>query len=371
MESSDADMMRRAIALAVRSGEEGEYPYGVVIARDGKVIAESINRVAHERDVTRHAEVVAISAAQKALDTVSLDDCTIYVSAEPCVYCSYAIRESRIGRVVYGLTSPHMGGVSKWPVLTDKDISNAMPEVFAEPPEVRRRLHGAGGGGGAAESEPRDRARDEDARPVRRAADRGPRDRFEAAPNSARAHHARVAPRGVRSLRPRFVAQPCSGASSQSRIAGPKAIMPPTRSTQSVVVTPSRKPSNLVSMRAARTTQQPRWNFITDGTSPAVKPPYIAVHQPQANFAAANAMTQPMMPMKIVIARSICFFASRIAPPSLVGRLPIIRRRNRIRGIERREEGDDFQEHGSGHSTPQRGARAVLGSPNPTQGARP
>ena len=69
--------------------------------------------------MTRHAEVVAISAAQKALGTVSLDDCTIYVSAEPCAYCCYAIRESRIGRVVYGLTSPHMGGVSKWPVLTD------------------------------------------------------------------------------------------------------------------------------------------------------------------------------------------------------------------------------------------------------------
>jgi tRNA(adenine34) deaminase len=136
MEPSDADMMRRAIALAVRSGKEGEYPYGVVIARDGAVVAESINRVKHERDVTRHAEVVAISAAQKTLDTISLDDCTIYVSAEPCAYCCYAIRESRIGRVVYGLTSPHMGGVSKWPVLTDPDISAAMPEVFPAPPEV-------------------------------------------------------------------------------------------------------------------------------------------------------------------------------------------------------------------------------------------
>jgi tRNA(adenine34) deaminase len=132
----DAEMMRRAIALAVRSGQEGEYPYGVVICRGGNVIAESINRVAHERDVTRHAEVVAISEAQIKLDSVSLDDCTIYVSAEPCAYCCYAIRESRIGRVVYGLTSPHMGGVSKWPVLTDRDISDAMPEVFAEPPEI-------------------------------------------------------------------------------------------------------------------------------------------------------------------------------------------------------------------------------------------
>lgn len=134
--ASDREMMERCIALAVQSGEAGEYPYGVVISRAGAMVCESINRVAHERDVTRHAEVVAISAAQKTLATVSLDDCTIYVSAEPCVYCCYAIRESRIGRVVFALRSPHMGGVSKWPVLTDHDISSTMPEVFAPPPEI-------------------------------------------------------------------------------------------------------------------------------------------------------------------------------------------------------------------------------------------
>jgi tRNA(adenine34) deaminase len=124
----DREMMTRCIA--------GEYPYGVVICRAGEVIAESTNRVAHERDVTRHAEVVAISQAQKTLDTVSLDDCTIYVSAEPCVYCSYAIRESRIGRLVYALRSPHMGGVSRWSVLTDEGLSATMPEVFDPPPEI-------------------------------------------------------------------------------------------------------------------------------------------------------------------------------------------------------------------------------------------
>src|ERR1700726_3499029 len=91
-ETLDREMMTRCIAVAVRSGAEGEYPYGVVICRAGNVVAESTNRVAHEHDVTRHAEVVAISQAQKTLGTVSLDDCTIYVSAEPCVYCSYAIR---------------------------------------------------------------------------------------------------------------------------------------------------------------------------------------------------------------------------------------------------------------------------------------
>lgn len=132
----DREMMQRCIDLSVQSGQAGEYPYGVVICRDGGVVAESINRVTREHDVTRHAEVVAISAAQKALGTVSLDDCTIYVSAESCAYCCYAIRESRIGRVVYGLRSPHMGGVSKWPILPDEDLSNTMPEVFAAPPEI-------------------------------------------------------------------------------------------------------------------------------------------------------------------------------------------------------------------------------------------
>lgn len=132
----DTAMMQRAIALSVRSGEEGEYPYGVVICRADEVIAESINRVAHEHDVTRHAEVVAIQAAQKKLDTVSLDDCTIYVSAEPCAICSLTVREVRISRVLYALRSPHMGGVSKWPVMTDEDLSDTIPEVFAPPPEI-------------------------------------------------------------------------------------------------------------------------------------------------------------------------------------------------------------------------------------------
>ena len=132
----DREMMARCIALSRLSGSAGEYPYGAVIARGGRVVAESINRVAHDRDVTHHAEVVTISSAQKALRTVSLDDCTIYVNAEPCAFCCYAIRESRIRRVVYGLHSPHMGGVSKWKVLTDEDLSRCMPEVFAPPPEI-------------------------------------------------------------------------------------------------------------------------------------------------------------------------------------------------------------------------------------------
>ena len=136
VETLDRLMMARCIDLSKASGKAGEYPYAAVICRGENVVAESINKVTHDGDVTRHAEVAAISRAQKTLGTVSLDDCEIYANAEPCAFCCYAIRESRIRRVVYGLSSPHMGGVSKWNVLTDTDISTAMPEVFAPPPEI-------------------------------------------------------------------------------------------------------------------------------------------------------------------------------------------------------------------------------------------
>jgi tRNA(adenine34) deaminase len=129
-------MMARAIALSRASGEAGEYPYGAVICRHGIVVAESINRVRKERDLTRHAEVVAISKAHKALGAPGLEDCTIYVNAEPCAACCYAIRESRMRRVVYALASPHMGGLSKWNVLGDLDLCTTMPDVFAPPPEI-------------------------------------------------------------------------------------------------------------------------------------------------------------------------------------------------------------------------------------------
>ncbi len=136
VQTIDRRMMTRCIELSKSSGKSGEYPYAAIICRDGKIVAESTNRVSHERDVTRHAEIVAISLAQKALATVSLDDCEIYVNAEPCAMCSFAIRESRIRRVVYGLSSPHMGGKTKWRVLDDTDLSEAMPEVYAPPPAI-------------------------------------------------------------------------------------------------------------------------------------------------------------------------------------------------------------------------------------------
>jgi len=135
-EAFDIAMMRRCVALAQSASSRREYPFAAVIGRRGEFVCEALNMVRHERDVTQHAEMVAISSAQKMLGSTSLDDCTIYSTIEPCAMCSYAIRESRIGRVVFGLRSPVMGGKSRWNILTDTGLSSTLPEVFASPPEV-------------------------------------------------------------------------------------------------------------------------------------------------------------------------------------------------------------------------------------------
>jgi len=82
------------------------------------------------------AVLMMANGVQKTLRSTSLDDCALYSTIEPCAMCSYAIRESRIGRVVFGLRSPVMGGISRWSILTDSGLSSILPEVFAAPPDV-------------------------------------------------------------------------------------------------------------------------------------------------------------------------------------------------------------------------------------------
>jgi len=132
----DLQMMRRCVELSAAAVRQRELPFACVICRDGEIVAETINRVAQDGDVTRHAEILAISAAQRILGRSDLSDCTIYSNVEPCPMCSFPIRETRIGRVVYAISSPMMGGLSKWDVLGDNEISNVMPEVFGDAPEV-------------------------------------------------------------------------------------------------------------------------------------------------------------------------------------------------------------------------------------------
>jgi len=132
----DLQMMRRCIELSAAAVQQRELPFACVICRGGEIVTETINRVVRDGDVTQHAEVLAISEAQRILGRSDLSDCTVYSNVEPCPMCAFPIRETRIGRVVYAISSPMMGGLSKWNVLGDNEISNVMPEVFGDAPEV-------------------------------------------------------------------------------------------------------------------------------------------------------------------------------------------------------------------------------------------
>lgn len=132
----DVMMMERCIRLSANATQSGELPFASLICRGNEPVVETTNRVARDGDVTRHAELIAISEAQKVLGRRDLADCTLYTTVEPCAMCSYAIRETRIARVIYSIKSPVMGGLSKWNVLRDRELSQAMPEVFGAVPEV-------------------------------------------------------------------------------------------------------------------------------------------------------------------------------------------------------------------------------------------
>lgn len=94
----DLRMMARCIELSRDSIAAGELPFGCVICRDEEVVTEATNRVVRDGDVTRHAEMVAMSEAQRVLGTRRLSRCTLYTNVEPCAMCCYCIRETRLLR---------------------------------------------------------------------------------------------------------------------------------------------------------------------------------------------------------------------------------------------------------------------------------
>src|SRR5271167_790470 len=134
-ETTDDAMMLRCVELSRIAVAKGEYPFGTVIAHDGQIVAEAINRAVRQSDISRHAEIIALAEAQKVFGRAQLRHCTLYTNIEPCAMCSYCIREAWIGRVVYALNSPVMGGVSKWNILCDRHISDRIP-IFGPAPEV-------------------------------------------------------------------------------------------------------------------------------------------------------------------------------------------------------------------------------------------
>jgi len=88
-----------------------------------------------DRAMMERCVALAIQALGR-LRRASLEDCTIYANTEPCALCSYAMRETRIGQVVFGIPAPLTGGLSRWNILADAELSKTLPEVFAPPPEI-------------------------------------------------------------------------------------------------------------------------------------------------------------------------------------------------------------------------------------------
>jgi len=129
-------MMQRCIELSKIATRKGEFPFAAVVCEGQNIVAEEINRVAQNGDVTRHAELLVVSKAQQMLGRKDLSRCTIYSNVEPCVMCAFPIRETRMARVVFAIRSPMMGGFSKWNVLRDAEIANMMPEAFGPVPET-------------------------------------------------------------------------------------------------------------------------------------------------------------------------------------------------------------------------------------------
>ena len=127
--------IKKCISLAELSIKKGEAPFGSLIVKNGKIIVKATNANEKNKDITCHAEIVAMRKAQKKLKSKDLSDCEIYSNCEPCPMCSFMMRELHFKKVVFGVRSPNMGGYTMWNILQDKGLSQIKP-FFSDEPEV-------------------------------------------------------------------------------------------------------------------------------------------------------------------------------------------------------------------------------------------
>ena len=109
IESNDSYYMRLALRQALQAAHEGEVPIGAVVVCNGRVIGEGHNMTEALRDVTAHAEMLAITSAVAETGGKYLTDCTLYVTVEPCLMCAGAIAWSQLRRIVIGAPDPKRG----------------------------------------------------------------------------------------------------------------------------------------------------------------------------------------------------------------------------------------------------------------------
>jgi tRNA(adenine34) deaminase len=106
---NDADYMRKALALAAQAAASGDVPVGCVVVREGEIVGEGCNRRELRHDATAHGEMEALRQASQRLGRWHLEDCTLYVTLEPCPMCAGAIWNARVGRVVFGAADEKAG----------------------------------------------------------------------------------------------------------------------------------------------------------------------------------------------------------------------------------------------------------------------
>ena len=106
---NDEKYMRLALEEAKLALKEEEVPIGAVIVAGGRIVGRGHNLVETLTDVTAHAEIQAITAAASTIGGKYLNDCTLYVTVEPCPMCAGALAWSQIGRIVYGVSDPKRG----------------------------------------------------------------------------------------------------------------------------------------------------------------------------------------------------------------------------------------------------------------------
>jgi tRNA(adenine34) deaminase len=128
---TDRQYMRLALAEAQAAANEDEVPIGAIIVHANRVIASAHNQREQLRDPTAHAEMIAITQASVALGDWRLEDCTLYVTLEPCPMCAGAIVLARIARVVYGAADPKAGAVDTLYRLLDDQRLNHRAEITA------------------------------------------------------------------------------------------------------------------------------------------------------------------------------------------------------------------------------------------------
>ncbi|MDQ6769494.1 MAG: tRNA adenosine(34) deaminase TadA [Gemmatimonadota bacterium] len=127
----DEQYVRNALDLAGEAVKRNEVPIGALVVRNGSILAAATNRTIRDQDPTAHAEMLAIREASSKLDSWRLDDCTLYVTLEPCAMCAGAIVLSRMKRVVFGAWDERAGMGGSVEDLLRHPRLNHRPEVRA------------------------------------------------------------------------------------------------------------------------------------------------------------------------------------------------------------------------------------------------